>query len=269
MRIHLRHIKGVLTLGTILISKETAVYGSSSKSSSSNTVWPSSEAKPTNGSSSSSTKKRGLDQCKNNVDSATNHPECIVDIPRGGSSSSSSSTASVLIEAAAASSSTPYGIPLNGWKVILQLILTAMNVICWFVPLQNTKLTDNQLALSIANAFSGGVFLSLAFGHLIPECAHGFDQLASTSAATTLQNRGIDYKTLPYMVVLGGYLLIFFVEKVAFDTHDFAVSPETSTTTDDLNNSVSSNVSNKQQPVSGRSAVILLAALGKFIIIKS
>jgi len=265
MRIHLRHIKGVLTLGTILISKETAVYGSSSKSSSSNTVWPSSEAKPTNGSSSSSTKKRGLDQCKNNVDSATNHPECIVDIPRGGSSSSSSSTASgasVLIEAAAASSGTPYGIPLNGWKVILQLILTAMNVICWFVPLQNTKLTDNQLALSIANAFSGGVFLSLAFGHFIPECAHGFDQLASTSAATTLQNRGIDYKTLPYMVVLGGYLLIFFVEKVAFDTHDFAGSPETSTTTDDLNNSVSSNGSNKQQPVSGRSAVILLAALG-------
>lgn len=60
--------------------------------------------------------------------------------------------------------------------------------------------------LSLANAFSGGVFLSLAFGHLIPECIQGFSELP-----------GDWNEVLPFMMVLFGYLLIFFVEKVAFD----------------------------------------------------
>ena len=190
---------------------------------SSNTVWPSSKT-------TTNSKKRGLDQCKNNMESN----ECIVDIPRGGS-------INAVVEA------TPYGIPLNGWKVILQLVLTAMNVVCWFVPLQHTKLTDNRLALSVANAFSGGVFLSLAFGHLIPECAHGFQDLPLN--ALSANNK----QALPYMVVLAGYLLIFFVEKVAFDTHVFA----------DMHEDDDKEVE-QAKPVSGRSAVILLLALGKF-----
>jgi len=111
--------------------------------------------------------------------------------------------------AAAAASVTPYGIPLNAWKVIFQAMLTTINVVCWLVPLRSKKITDNKLALSLANAFSGGVFLSLAFGHLIPECIHGFQHVD-----------GEVNEALPYMIVLGGYLLIFFVEKVAFDAHE-------------------------------------------------
>lgn len=99
---------------------------------------------------------------------------------------------------------TPYNLHLNIWKVIFQIFLTAMNVACWLIPLRAKKITENKLAMSLANAFSGGVFLSLAFGHLIPECVHGFEGMN---------------EALPYMIVLGGYLLIFFVEKVAFDAH--------------------------------------------------
>lgn len=100
---------------------------------------------------------------------------------------------------------TPYGLPLNIWKVIFQAMLTTINVICWLIPLRSKKISDNQLALSLANAFSGGVFLSLAFVHLIPECTHGF---VNWPEAT------------PFALILLGYLLIFFVEKVAFDAHD-------------------------------------------------
>merc|ERR1711865_896110 len=100
---------------------------------------------------------------------------------------------------------TPYSLPLNMWKVIFQIFLTAMNVLCWLIPLRSKKISENKLALSLANAFSGGVFLSLAFGHLIPECVHGFE--------------GYN-EALPFMIALGGYLLIFFVEKVAFDAHE-------------------------------------------------
>ena len=126
-------------------------------------------------------------------------------IPRGGAvaSASAATAAAEGVAAAVASATTPYGIPMNGWKIIFQAMLTALNVVCWLVPLRNKQISDNKLALSIANAFSGGVFLSLAFGHLIPECIHGF---AEYNEAT------------PFMLVLGGYLLIFFVEKVAFDT---------------------------------------------------
>ena len=106
---------------------------------------------------------------------------------------------------------TPYGIPLHLWKVIFQALLTAINVVCWLVPLKSKRISENKLGLSLANAFSGGVFLSLAFGHLIPECVSGFsDQSASLSLP----------EATPYLLVLSGYLLIFFVEKVAFDAHD-------------------------------------------------
>lgn len=108
---------------------------------------------------------------------------------------------------------------LNVWKVIFQIILTTINVACWYIPLQSKQITDNKLALSLANAFSGGVFLSLAFGHLIPECVHGFHEAAAVASSETTGTTAaaMTNDAFPYMMVLSGYLLIFFVEKVAFD----------------------------------------------------
>eukprot|EP00554_Chaetoceros_debilis_P009265 CAMPEP_0194101148 /NCGR_PEP_ID=MMETSP0150-20130528/1850_1 /TAXON_ID=122233 /ORGANISM="Chaetoceros debilis, Strain MM31A-1" /LENGTH=513 /DNA_ID=CAMNT_0038787655 /DNA_START=153 /DNA_END=1694 /DNA_ORIENTATION=- len=153
--------------------------------------------------------KEMYDCCKNHT------PQCIALDIRGGHGHSHVLQQSIPdIEGAASAAAqtissampTPYNIPLNMWKVIFQIFLTAMNVACWLIPLRAKKITENKYALGIANAFSGGVFLSLAFGHLIPECIHGFEGTGLNEA-------------LPYMIVLGGYLLIFFVEKVAFDAH--------------------------------------------------
>ena len=131
-------------------------------------------------------------------------------IPRGGHMTTPvSSVADAVLDASSSSQTTPYNIPLRVWKVIFQAILTALNVVCWLLPLKSKKISENKLAMSLANAFSGGVFLSLAFGHLIPECAHGFQDSGSKWPAET-----------PYLLVLAGYLLIFFVEKVAFDAHE-------------------------------------------------
>jgi len=136
---------------------------------------------------------------------------------------------------------TPYGIPLNLWKVIFQIFLTALNVACWLIPLRSKKISENKLGLSLANAFSGGVFLTLAFGHLIPECVNGFNELGTNEA-------------LPYMIVLGGYLLIFFVEKVAFDTGGLLQNENDAK---DENGSSDSSSAHS----TSRSAVILLGAL--------
>jgi len=105
--------------------------------------------------------------------------------------------------------------------------------------------------LSLANAFSGGVFLSLAFGHLIPECVAGFPKGYS--------------ETFPYMMVLGGYLLIFFIEKVAFDVHIHETLHEThlNPPSDVLTNG--SDLNGKHQSTTNttgnRSAIVLLGAL--------
>ena len=184
-------------------------------------------------------------------------PSCL-DI-RGGHSHKK--TAEAVVDAAASAASggisatsaaTPYNIPLNMWKVIFQAFLTALNVFCWLIPLRSKKISDNKLALSLANAFSGGVFLSLAFGHLLPECVHGFTEYN---------------EVLPYMLVLAGYLLIFFVEKVAFDAHGLMHAEEHAHHHHGECTSVPAKANgivaedDDEGGHSGRSAVILLGAL--------
>ena len=163
----------------------------------------------------------------------------MANIPRGGHLGGGESDAIGGVIA------TPCGLPLNAWKIIFQVILTTINVVCWLVPLRSKKISENKLGLSLANAFSGGVFLSLAFGHLIPECIHGFGEVN---------------EALPYMIVLGGYLLIFFVEKVAFDAHDILHEMEGAVALQDAEKS-SSSEEDSPNGFSGRSAVILLGAL--------
>lgn len=164
-------------------------------------------------------------------------------IPRGGGSETLVDAAST---GAAMVAGTPWGISLTRWKIIFQIFLTALNVLCWLIPLRAKKFTENKLALSLANAFSGGIFLSLAFGHLIPECVHGF--------------HGYN-EALPYMTVLGGYLLIFFVEKVAFDAH--GILHEWEEVGDTASKAVVQQKEEHNHDVahSGRSALILLGAL--------
>ena len=185
-------------------------------------------------------------------------PSCLLDI-RGGNIESvaenvAAAAAATATTAASTSTSvpTPYNIPLNMWKVIFQIFLTALNVACWLIPLRAKKISENKFALGIANAFSGGVFLSLAFGHLIPECVSGFEGMN---------------EALPYMIVLGGYLLIFFVEKVAFETDGLMQEAEEHTNQPQINdkqavsNGEGTGGDDKKENNVGRSAVILLGAL--------
>jgi len=161
--------------------------------------------------------------------------ESFCDIRGGHSSVPLDNAADVTAKTFAAVS--PYGIPLNGWKIIFQAILTFINVAFWLLPLKSKKMSENKLALSLANAFSGGVFLSLAFGHLLPECTHGF--------------HGMNEAT-PYMLALGGYMLIFMVEKVIFDTEHILPKAD---------GQIEKNGNETISPGSGRGAVILLGAL--------
>lgn len=91
-------------------------------------------------------------------------------------------------------------------KAGLQVLLSIFNVICWILPLQSKHFTQNSEWLSLANTFAGGIFLMLSFGHLIPEA---MSVMASTGKRPTL---GLDF-------AIAGFLMMFFIEKVAFN-HD-------------------------------------------------
>jgi zinc transporter 1/2/3 len=91
-------------------------------------------------------------------------------------------------------------------KILLQLALTGFNVACWLIPLRSKSFAQNKNVLSIANAFSAGIFLMLGLGHLVP---HSLEALDSISA-----NRNLTFYAL-----LGGYLMMLLIEKVAFNSH--------------------------------------------------
>ena len=93
-------------------------------------------------------------------------------------------------------------------KAMLQVGLTLGHFACWFVPLHLKAFTENKWVMSIANSFSGGVFVALAFGHLMPEAIHGFVEAKDGGGSAIV----------PCVVTCLGYFLIFVVEKVLFNT---------------------------------------------------
>jgi zinc transporter ZupT len=97
-------------------------------------------------------------------------------------------------------------ISLQTFKLFLQLGLTAFNVLCWLIPLQQKGFSQNAKALSIASCFSGGVFLALSMTHLLPESVEHVAEMNLPAKS-------------PFLACLFGYFLILFVEKVAFDSH--------------------------------------------------
>ncbi len=134
-------------------------------------------------------------------------------------------------------------IPIEVFKAILSLFLMILNVTCWLLPMRIKHLQESNV-LGLANAFSGGVFLSLAFGHMIP---HAHEDLAKS---------GYPLSTSLYLA-LGGYLLIFLVEKIMFNTEELMHSDESSNA-----RTVSKDQAIMNEGGSGKSGFILLVALG-------
>lgn len=60
------------------------------------------------------------------------------------------------------------GLSLTSLKIVLQVSLSLLNVACWALPMRNKNLSQNSNILSLANCFAGGIFMMLAFGHMIP-----------------------------------------------------------------------------------------------------
>lgn len=145
-----------------------------------------------------------------------------------------------------------------GLKAALSLGLTALNVGCWLGPLNLPSFVDSPDALGLANAFSGGVFLSLAFGHLLPHAIH---ELADLGAGSP--------EVKACAMTLAGYMLVFVVEKILFDTEDFLHHPEGPSNSGGAAAAAAANAADEKSKPKGLGAVLLLSALAVHSLVES
>lgn len=105
-----------------------------------------------------------------------------------------------------------------GLKMALLSAIIAQGIIGGMLPMYLLKaLPKAQHALAYMNALSGGVFLSSGFVHLVP---HALEAAAEARIGTERE-----YPFAMVMVVVG-FLLAFFVERVLFHSHSHVIEPE-------------------------------------------
>ena len=94
------------------------------------------------------------------------------------------------------------------WVIFLEALLAGL------FPTWSKGCRESPKILGIANSFAGGVFLAIAFVHILPE-------ESETYIAYQQENKPEKEKIfpLPYAMVFAGYTLILIIDKVMFDTH--------------------------------------------------
>ena len=91
------------------------------------------------------------------------------------------------------------------WKCIALVALIVISSLGFVVPLQ-LKFCTRKYA-SIGNAYSGGIFLSIALMHLLPE------------ATERIQDSVSGHIPLSQLLTICGYLVVLIVDKVLVDSH--------------------------------------------------
>lgn len=69
--------------------------------------------------------------------------------------------------------------------------------------------------MGLSQAFSAGIFISIAVIHLLPEAAEGFEKYFNDNKSSD----SIKKIPITYILVFCSFTLILFIEKIAFDSH--------------------------------------------------
>ena len=82
-----------------------------------------------------------------------------------------------------------------------------------YIPILLRAVPGYEWWLALLNCFSGGVFVAAGLVHLLPHCQEAQQRLPALA--------GSDYP-LYLVLIVGGYMLVLFVERVLFSVHDAA-----------------------------------------------
>jgi len=117
-------------------------------------------------------------------------------------------------------------------KIAYIFIVTAI-VYFAFIPAFSKRCRGSAVALGLMNSFAGGVFLAMAFVHILPEAAETYNASMAKSSAEhddhrrRLAESGTEEKEeehhdeafpLPYVLFFLGYAVILLVDRV-FSAH--------------------------------------------------
>ena len=94
------------------------------------------------------------------------------------------------------------------WLFLVTFLVEA--VLAGIIPVYCKAFSESPSILSIANAFSGGVFFAIAIMHIMPE---------QTEAYADLKKDEKDPYPLPFLLFIVGYTIILIIDKVLFDSH--------------------------------------------------
>jgi zinc transporter ZupT len=98
------------------------------------------------------------------------------------------------------------------WKLSFIFVVFFEAFLTGLIPTWSKTCRENPKILGIANSFAAGVFLAIAFCHILPEEAANWSELRAA--------QGVDEPfPLPYVLLFCGYTLILLIDKVMFDTH--------------------------------------------------
>ena len=122
-------------------------------------------------------------------------------------------------------------------KIALIVILFCI-VYLGLIPAYSKYCRSSKLALSLMNCFAGGVFLAMAFIHILPESVESYnaemekraeaaeaaEALASNKTATAAagadkHEHHADFFPLPYLLFFIGYCLVLLIDRVFAGEH--------------------------------------------------
>jgi zinc transporter 1/2/3 len=95
-------------------------------------------------------------------------------------------------------------------KVFFCIIIFADSVFFGILPSKWKRIRNSQTIISLLNAFSAGVFIAIAFNHILPEAAEKYNELCPAN------ERCFPW---PFFITFLGYSMILLLDKVAFETH--------------------------------------------------
>lgn len=97
-------------------------------------------------------------------------------------------------------------------KIVSLFVIAAIDIISGITPAVSKRFQNSPTVISLTNAFSGGIFIAIAFIHLLPE---------EVAAYYELHKEDDNYLEmtfpLPYLLFFVGYTIILLLDKVIFD----------------------------------------------------
>jgi len=105
-------------------------------------------------------------------------------------------------------------------KISFIIICFLEALIAGMIPTWSPGCRENPKIIGIANSFAGGVFMAIAFMHIMPEAIEGWNDMPCNKHmedGVEVENEKIF--PLPELLIFVGYTIILIIDKVLFDTH--------------------------------------------------